>query len=82
MDWNLFSDVSAFLSRNIVTLLLRIEVGNLFDGVHALLHGLGGAGQVGGRGEDVETFNFGNIVTFWHGDLFRNYDGNFLTGFC
>ena len=81
LDWNLFSDIPALLARDVVTLLLGVEVGDLLDCVHALLLLDWGAGQVRGGGKHVETLNFGNIVTFWHWNFFWYYYGYFLASF-
>ena len=66
MIQDLLGDVAALLPGHVVALLLRVEVGDLLDGVHALLHGAGGAGQVRGRGQHVETLNLRHVVTLRH----------------
>ena len=75
----LLRDVPALLFGDVVALLLRGEERNLLDDVHAVLHSLGGAGQVRGGAEHMEALHLGNVVTFGHRNLLRDGNGRLLT---
>ena len=76
----LLRDIPTLLFGHIVAVLLRGEVGDLLHGVHAVLHGLGAAGQVGGGTQDVETLNLRDVVTFGNRHLLGGGNGGLLAG--